>query len=56
MQEAFIARTESVESKVNAFISYDKEDALAQAKASDDRRSAGTTLSPLTVYQSPLRM
>ncbi|MGB0185274.1 MAG: hypothetical protein ACPF9Q_07550, partial [Opitutales bacterium] len=40
LTEAVIARTEAVEAKVQAFIHYDAEDALAQARASDERRAA----------------
>jgi aspartyl-tRNA(Asn)/glutamyl-tRNA(Gln) amidotransferase subunit A len=47
LTEAVIARVESVEERVNAFIHRDAKDALAQANASDARRSAGQTLGPL---------
>lgn len=41
LTEAVIARTRAVEDRVQAFNSYDAEDALAQARASDARRAAG---------------
>jgi aspartyl-tRNA(Asn)/glutamyl-tRNA(Gln) amidotransferase subunit A len=44
---AAIARTEAVDGKVRAFNSFDPEDALAQARASDERRAAGRPLGPL---------
>ena len=37
--KAVIARTKAVEGRVRAFNSYDEEDALAQARASDERRA-----------------
>ncbi|WP_269523811.1 Asp-tRNA(Asn)/Glu-tRNA(Gln) amidotransferase subunit GatA [Coraliomargarita parva] len=45
--QAVIDRTSAVDGQVKAFISYDAEDALAQAKASDERRAAGQALGPL---------
>jgi aspartyl-tRNA(Asn)/glutamyl-tRNA(Gln) amidotransferase subunit A len=39
--QAVIDRTTAVDGKVKAFLSFDAEDALAQAKASDERRAAG---------------
>jgi aspartyl-tRNA(Asn)/glutamyl-tRNA(Gln) amidotransferase subunit A len=45
--EAVIARTRLVEDRVNAFNSINEEDALAQARASDERRAAGKTLGAL---------
>ena len=44
---AVIDRTAAVDDKVKAFLSYDIEDALAQAKASDARRAAGQARGPL---------
>ena len=45
--QAVIDRTAAVEAKVKAFLSSDPEDALSQAKASDERRVAGKSLGPL---------
>lgn len=45
--QAVIDRTAAVEDKVKAFLSTDAEDALVQAKASDERRAAGKALGPL---------
>ena len=45
--QAFIDRVEAVDDRVKAFNSYDAEDALAQAKASDERRAKGETLGEL---------
>ncbi|MFO1448100.1 MAG: Asp-tRNA(Asn)/Glu-tRNA(Gln) amidotransferase subunit GatA [Opitutaceae bacterium] len=45
--QAVIARTEAVEPKVRAFNSYDREDAMTQARASDTRRATGRVLGPL---------
>ena len=45
--KAFINRVEAVDNSVKAFNSYDAEDALAQAKVSDERRVKGETLSEL---------
>lgn len=47
LTEAVIARTRAVEDRVQAFNSYDAEDALAQARASDARRAVGQALGPL---------
>ena len=47
LTRAVIARTKAVESQVCAFNSFDEEDALAQATASDARRAAGEALGPL---------
>lgn len=45
--QAFIERTEQMEPHIGAFISWDAEDLLAQAQASDARRAQGQALSPL---------
>ena len=45
--QAFIGRVEAVDDRVKAFNSYDAEDALAQAQASDERRAKGETLGEL---------
>jgi len=47
LTRAVIARTQAVESQVCAFNSFDEKDALAQATASDARRSSGGALGPL---------
>ncbi len=45
--QAVIDRTAAVDGQVKAFLSSDAEDALAQAKASDERRAAGKALGTL---------
>ncbi len=45
--QAFIDRVESVDDRVRAFNSYDAEDALAQARASDERRAKAERLGEL---------
>jgi aspartyl-tRNA(Asn)/glutamyl-tRNA(Gln) amidotransferase subunit A len=45
--QAVIDRTATVDGKVKAFLSTDAEDALAQAKASDERRAAGNAIGVL---------
>ena len=45
--QAVIDRTAAVDAQVKAFLSSDPEDALSQAKASDERRAAGKSLGPL---------
>ncbi|MEN8829567.1 MAG: Asp-tRNA(Asn)/Glu-tRNA(Gln) amidotransferase subunit GatA [Lentimonas sp.] len=45
--QAVIDRTAAVDGKVKAFLSSDVDDALAQAKVSDERRAAGNALGPL---------
>ncbi len=45
--QAVIARTRAVDERVKAFNSYDEEDALAQAAASDQRRAEGKARGPL---------
>jgi aspartyl-tRNA(Asn)/glutamyl-tRNA(Gln) amidotransferase subunit A len=47
LMEAVIARTKHVEQRVRAFNSYDENDALDQARASDARRAAGQARGPL---------
>ena len=47
LTRGIIDRTEAVEPRVGAFVSFDAEDALAQAKASDERRKAGEAKGPL---------
>ena len=47
LAQAVIDRTEAVDNRVNAFLSYDAEDALSQAKASDERRARGEARGPL---------
>ncbi len=47
LMQAVIARTRAVEDRVHAFNSYDVEDALAQARASDERRARGEARGPL---------
>lgn len=39
--QSVVARTKTVDDRVHAFNSFDEADALAQAKASDERRSGG---------------
>ena len=41
LMKAVIARTKAVDGRVRAFNSFDEEDALAQARASDERRAKG---------------
>lgn len=47
LMQAVIARTKAVDGRVKAFNSFDEESALAQARASDDRRSRGLAAGPL---------
>lgn len=47
LTRALIERTQAVEDRVRAFTSRDEERALAQARASDERRVAGRVLGPL---------
>ncbi|MCH2073700.1 MAG: Asp-tRNA(Asn)/Glu-tRNA(Gln) amidotransferase subunit GatA [Puniceicoccaceae bacterium] len=44
---AVIERTAAVDGQVKAFLSSDPEDALAQAKTSDERRASGKAIGPL---------
>lgn len=45
--QAVIDRTAAVDAQVKAFLFSDPQDALSQAKASDERRAAGKSLGPL---------
>ncbi|MGW8847825.1 Asp-tRNA(Asn)/Glu-tRNA(Gln) amidotransferase subunit GatA [Streptomyces xiamenensis] len=45
--EAHLARIDAVDEKVHAFLHVDREGALAQARAVDERRAAGEKLGPL---------
>jgi aspartyl-tRNA(Asn)/glutamyl-tRNA(Gln) amidotransferase subunit A len=47
LMKAYLNRIKTVDPKVEAFLSYNEADALAQAKASDERRASGKTLGPL---------
>ena len=47
LTQAVIERTRAVEERVHAFNSRDEADALAQARASDERRAAGKSLGAL---------
>jgi len=47
LTQACLDQVEAVDGSVKAFLSVDREDALAQAKASDERRSRGESLGPL---------
>ncbi|PTY06563.1 Asp-tRNA(Asn)/Glu-tRNA(Gln) amidotransferase GatCAB subunit A [Opitutaceae bacterium EW11] len=47
LMKSVIDRTKAVDGRVKAFNSYDEKDALAQAKASDDRRARGLSAGPL---------
>jgi aspartyl-tRNA(Asn)/glutamyl-tRNA(Gln) amidotransferase subunit A len=47
LMKAVVARTKAVDARVKAFNSFDEEDALAQARASDERRARGGPLGPL---------
>ena len=44
---AFLSRMEEVEERVHAYLHWDREDMLDQAKKSDERRSKENTLGPL---------
>ncbi len=45
--QAYLKRIKAVEPKVDAFLRYDETDALAQARASDERRATGQAFGPL---------
>ena len=47
LMQAVIDRTKAVDDRVKAFNSHDEEDALLQAKASDERRQRGKARGPL---------
>jgi aspartyl-tRNA(Asn)/glutamyl-tRNA(Gln) amidotransferase subunit A len=47
LMQAVLARTKAVDAKVQAFNSFDEADALAQARMSDARRTAGQARGPL---------
>jgi aspartyl-tRNA(Asn)/glutamyl-tRNA(Gln) amidotransferase subunit A len=47
LMQAVVARTKAVDGRVKAFNSFDEEDALSQARASDERRSKGGAAGPL---------
>lgn len=47
LTQGFLDRIALVDARVGAFIHLDRDDALAQAAASDARRAAGTTFGPL---------
>jgi aspartyl-tRNA(Asn)/glutamyl-tRNA(Gln) amidotransferase subunit A len=47
LMDAVLARTEAVEPRVHAFNSWDRDAALAEARASDARRAAGEARGPL---------
>ncbi len=47
LMQSVIDRTAAVDGRVKAFLSYDVEDALAQARAADARRAAGESLGSL---------
>jgi len=47
LMQAVVARTKAVDPKIKAFNSYDEADALAQARAADERRARGTSLGVL---------
>lgn len=44
---AYLARAKALEPRLHAFNSFDEDDALAQAAASDARRASGRSLGPL---------
>ena len=47
LAQEMIARVKAVDERVHAFLHLDEEDALSQAKASDERRAKGETRGPL---------
>ncbi|MFC1571248.1 Asp-tRNA(Asn)/Glu-tRNA(Gln) amidotransferase subunit GatA [Candidatus Margulisiibacteriota bacterium] len=48
LTEAVIAQIDKVESKIQAYVTIDKEDAIKQAKAADERIKKKQNVSPLT--------
>ena len=46
LMQSVIDRTDAVEPKINAFVDRDVEEALKQARASDERRARGESLGP----------
>lgn len=53
--EAHLARIEAVDEKVHAFLHVDREGALAQARAVDEKRAKGEKLGPLAGVPSRSR-
>jgi aspartyl-tRNA(Asn)/glutamyl-tRNA(Gln) amidotransferase subunit A len=51
LTQEMIDRVQAVDERVHAFLHLDAEDALAQAKASDERRARGKPAVPSTGYQ-----
>ncbi|HTO04614.1 MAG TPA: amidase, partial [Opitutus sp.] len=47
LMQSVIARTQAVDDRVRAFNSYDESGALAEARASDERRNSGRARGPL---------
>ncbi len=47
LTKQFIAKTQKLEPKLNAFLSFDEKKTLAEAEAADQRRRSGTPLSTL---------